>query len=281
MQRRSAATFANINLLGKCTLDCNFCLGKDLEKEFSKYDFNKVHFDAWSRFEEFLGWCRNGLVKQLYITGQNTDPTCYKYIHELVDYLKEQGFYVGVRSNGMIPDLALFNACTTCTEDAVGLTMLTRDPDRFFFLTGRRSMPEWEKLIPKITVPLRMAIVVTQNNAPEVLDLIQYISQFRNVRYVQLRRVSTITRRRDWKPAQDEFEKLAKEIDASFTKLDEYETAPIYSIYGMRVSLWRTILTTANSWNYFVNGVLSSEYEIIRGYMKQKGMKIPDEPEIS
>ena len=35
---RSPYSFANINFLGKCNLDCDFCLGKDLEDEFNRYN---------------------------------------------------------------------------------------------------------------------------------------------------------------------------------------------------------------------------------------------------
>ena len=40
---RSPYSFANINLLGKCNVDCYFCLGKDLEKEFDKYQTLQRH----------------------------------------------------------------------------------------------------------------------------------------------------------------------------------------------------------------------------------------------
>lgn len=34
-RERDDFSFANINLLGKCNVDCFFCLGKDIENELS------------------------------------------------------------------------------------------------------------------------------------------------------------------------------------------------------------------------------------------------------
>jgi len=47
---RDKYTFANINLLGKCNVDCFFCLGKDIEQLLSQQSQMKDHFSNWKRF---------------------------------------------------------------------------------------------------------------------------------------------------------------------------------------------------------------------------------------
>jgi hypothetical protein len=49
----------------------------------------------------------------------------------------------------------------------------------------------------------------------------------------------------------------------------EYENAKIIKgVYPIDVVFWETVSTTANSMNYFTNGVISTEYFIIEGYLK-------------
>lgn len=51
---RDAPIFANINLLGKCNVDCYFCLGKDIDSEFKKHNQINTHYKDWENFSEFL-----------------------------------------------------------------------------------------------------------------------------------------------------------------------------------------------------------------------------------
>ena len=115
-----------------------------------------------------------------------------------------------------------------------------------------------------------MATVVTPHNMDEVIDLIKYTSRHPQIRYFQVRRISTDTRFEELKEDIASFEVLEKKIKNRFKKIKEYELAPIYDIFGVQTVFWKTIATSANSLNYFSNGVVSDEYFIIEGYLKNK-----------
>lgn len=100
-RNREKYTFANINLLGKCNANCYFCLGKDIDEILSLQNQTQVHFSEWKNFERFLKVCKENNIKKLYITGQNTDSLVYKYFEELVEYLKNEGFLVGIRTKAI------------------------------------------------------------------------------------------------------------------------------------------------------------------------------------
>src|SRR5690606_8241841 len=77
---REAPSFANINLLGRCNVDCFFCLGKDIDPILSQQNQTRLSFHNWKNFPEFLALCKNNNVRRLYITGQNTDALIYKHL---------------------------------------------------------------------------------------------------------------------------------------------------------------------------------------------------------
>jgi hypothetical protein len=47
---RELPTFANINLLGKCNVDCYFCLGKDIQDLLEGQNQLAVPFQEWDNF---------------------------------------------------------------------------------------------------------------------------------------------------------------------------------------------------------------------------------------
>ena len=62
-RNRDLPSFANINLLGKCNVDCFFCLGKDIEQAlFGKNQLN-VHFSKWINFTQFLKACSDSKIQ--------------------------------------------------------------------------------------------------------------------------------------------------------------------------------------------------------------------------
>lgn len=281
-RNRNQYSFANINLLGKCNLNCYFCLGRDLEEEFSRYDYNRVFFDGWPNLQKYLNICRKEKIQQLYISGQNTDPLCYSYIEELIQFLKEEGFFVGIRTNGVgvspITMDTIINQCNTCKGDAVGYTILSLDPKIQKKITNG-TLPEWEYILKATKVPYRISIVVTPENENEILSIIQYVAKFTEnkncPKYIQIRKVSTDHRAVVLHSCQEAYDRIKQRLCyASNKKLEEYETASIVEIDKLPVVFWETVNTTANSMNYFVNGVISTNYFIIEGYEQEKRFEI-------
>ena len=272
-RERSAYSFANINLLGKCNLNCFFCLGKDLESEFSKYDFAHTHFSYFRHLNEFLVKCKDKNIKQIYITGQNVDPLQYDFLNEFRQHLQSRGFYVGLRTNGILActNMDIINKFTTCTGDAVGYTLLTLDWCKMFLMTKTKFTPNWLYIFNYTKVPFRVSIVVTKYNCKDIMRLIQFISCFsfnENLKYIQLRRICTDVREEQLQEHIHAFDEAKIFLENKYPLAGTYETAPRYKIFGTEVILWETTATTANSMNYFCNGVISDEYFIIEGYLK-------------
>lgn len=263
---REAPSFANINLLGKCNADCYFCLGKDIKDLLSKHNQQHTHFTKWKNFQTFLQTCKDNNISKLYITGQNTDSLLYHYLKDLILYLKDRNFTVGLRTNGYLAlsKLSEINLC----QNSVGYSVPSLNPSTALSMMGVSKIPDWNTIIPSTNTP-RVQIVITRHNVNEFFDLIKYLSKFDNIRYIQARRMSTDTRYHYLKPDIDAYEELYTKVASSLPLHQRlWQDAEEYLINNKRICFWRTVKTSVNSFNYFTDGTCSNEYFVVEGYLK-------------
>jgi len=265
-RERGFPTFANINLLGKCNVDCYFCLGKDIPDLLNKHDQTQVHFNDWKNFEPFLAACKEKGIQKIYITGQNTDALVYKFVEELIDMLKERGFKVGMRTNGYLAPrkMAAVNKCNL----SVGYSIHTLDPEMNCYIMKRRDIPNWEQIIPATNGP-RVQIVVNRYNKDEFIDLVKYAAKFPNVKYIQARRICTDTRAEELAEDVRVYEDIFDQVSQTYQNCGNYHTAEIFDMFGKPVCFWRTVKTTVNSFNYFTDGTFDKGYFVVEGYRNQ------------
>lgn len=242
-----------------------FCLGKDISDELGKHNQMRTHFNDWINFDQFLKTCVDNEIDKLYITGQNTDPLLYPHLKELITYLKSKWFQVGMRTNGAnaIGQMDTINMCNR----SVGYTLSSLDPTIHKMITGTSHIPHWDEIIPA-TENCRIQIVVNRCNINEFWKLLQYATSFKNVKYVQIRRISTDKRFELLAPDIAAYEKLYTQVASIFpVKETLWQDAQVFNIYGKDVVFWRTVKTSVNSFNYFTDGTISKEYFIVEGYL--------------
>lgn len=259
-RNRKAYTFANINLLGSCNANCFFCLGKDIKNELSDLNQMNVHYTKWNNFEHFLNQCKELNVKKLYMTGQTADGLQYNYLEELVDYLQDYDFTVGLRSNGLLA-LSKINVINKM-KDEIAYSIHSLKPD-INKLIGAPIHLDWEKIISNSGDNVIISIVLNRYNYKEIFELIEYISQFKNVRYIQVRRISTDKRLSELNEDIEIYENVYKDIVQKYPKVGEFYLSQEHIISGMRCFFWRTVETNVNSLNYFTDGTCSNEYFVV------------------
>lgn len=267
LNREQKYSFANINLIGTCNANCYFCLGKDIESELSKQNQMSTHFSEWKNLDKYLDLCKEYGVEKIYLTGENTDPLIYKYLGELIAYVQGKGFNVGIRNNGYLA-LKNIDVINTC-KDEIGYSVNAITPEVSQLVMGNSFIPPWEKLIPATNNP-RTSIIVSRYNRHEFFDIVKFLSQFDNIRYVQARCIVSETRNDQMIPDQDVFEELHAYVAANFSLVDTFHGASIYEIHGKKVSFWRNWNTNINSMNYFSDGTISESYFIINGYLQNQ-----------
>lgn len=262
-------TFANINLLGKCNVDCYFCLGKDIPELLNKHNQLTTHFNDWKNYGEFKNMCKEKEIENIYITGQNTDSLLYKYLDELIIDLKNNGFNVGIRTNGYLA-LKKQKEINLCSKYAsVGYSIHTLNPDTSYQMIGTNEIPDWEKIFAISPENCRASIVVTRYNVGEFNYIVDFLSKFKNVRYIQARRVSTDKRKELLEQDASVYEDLFSMIKKNYECIGNYFGAEQYMIKGKEVVFWRTVKTNINSINYFTDGTLSEKYFVVEGYEDQ------------
>lgn len=263
---REAPTFANINLLGRCNANCYFCLGKDISGELAGKNQLMDHFADCKNFKQFIGMCAENNIDKLYLTGQTADGLQYKWIDELVELLQYCGFKVGVRTNGY---LALRKMDTIKKmKGGIGYSIHTLRPEVNKVIMGRSTMPDWDKIIPQSGPNVRISIVLNRYNWHELDDLLWFASKYPNVRYIQIRRISTDTRIDQLGYDVELYEKVYNDFASRHKMTGRFYLAEQYQVYGKEVNWWRTVETSCNSFNYFTDGTISSEYFIVEGYLK-------------
>ncbi|MBI2547551.1 MAG: hypothetical protein HYW23_03845 [Candidatus Aenigmarchaeota archaeon] len=265
---RGQYTFANINLLGRCNADCYFCLGKDIEDELRDKNQLNVHFSEWKNFRNFLNRCMDEGASKLYLTGQTADGLQYRYLSELVDALQADNFSVGVRTNGY---LALRKMKTIQRmRGEIGYSIHTLDPQTNKFIMGRSDIPKWDEIIPQSGHNVRVSIVLNRYNIGQFYDLCGYIAQFPNVRYIQVRRISTDTRESLLMEDIKLYEEFFRDFEKTHRQIGDFHRAQQFKLFGKEVVFWRTVETSVNSLNYFTDGTCSDEYFIVEGYLKNR-----------
>ena len=265
---RSEYTFANINLLGKCNANCYFCLGKDIPDLLNKHNQIHTHFSEWKNFDIFLKKCEETGIKKLYLTGQNTDALLYDYFDELVDYVQGRGFTLGIRTNGYLIEDKLDTIRKL--KDEVGLSIHTLNPETNKKIMGREDILDWDRLIPLIkssSNSVRVAIVINRYNCAEVEEIIEYLSKFPEIQYIQARRISTDTREEILIDDVEIYEQVYKRVIEKYGCYDIFYGAQRVEMFGKEVCWWRTVETSSNSLNYFTDGTVSDNYFVVEGYL--------------
>lgn len=264
-RNREDYSFANINLLGKCNVDCFFCLGKDIEPLLSRHNQLKIPFLEWKNFGQFVRICKEKGIKKLYVTGQNTDSLLYVYLKELINFLQDMDFQVGLRTNGYLSEkhMDTLNLC----KANVGYSIHSLNPLTNKMILGKSDIPNWEHIIPA-TKNVRVSVVLNRCNKNEIFSLLRYLSKFSNIKYIQIRRVSTDARLAALTPDIIAYEEIYTKVSEIFPRTRKFVTdAEEYDIYGKPVVFWRTTKTSVNSINYFTDGTLSENYFIVEGYV--------------
>lgn len=262
---RTAPSFANINMLGTCNVDCYFCLGKDINEQFKQHNQVKTHFKEWENFDLFLEVCREAAIEKIYLTGQNTDALVYKFVDELIPYVQGKGFRMGMRTNGYLADRH-YPVIQQC-QQSVGYSIHSRDPETNWTIMRRRDIPDWDTIIPN-TPQCRVSIVLNRYNEAEFPELLRYAASFPNVKYIQVRRICTDTREEYLYPDVEVYERVFEQIKADNPVIGHFYNAEVFHLHGKDVCFWRTVKTSIDSFNYYTDGTINDEYFVIEGYMR-------------
>lgn len=207
------------------------------------------NLDKWplDGLKEFIEKCLEKDVKDVNLTGTNTDPLLYRHIPVLVDLLHDQGFKVGIRTNGAViqsklDEWRLFDHCS--------ISFPSFQEDVYRKMMGG-SPPDLKKILEGETRPIKINIVLSP-----FLDNVEYTLvalKSLGIKQVNLR-----------EPYGQPY--VGNPLKDSKSLCGMTHGMPTYDFFGMKVTYWDVHYCEVESVNLYANGRVSVDYPITRGH---------------
>lgn len=249
--------FANIHLSGPCNRSCYFCIGQFM---MGLDPYNTLDTFPLPNLEVFLDECVEKEVKDINLTGTNTDPLLYKHTGELVEYIRKKvpNASVKIRTNAVkknLSDLQYY--------DAGSVTICSFDPEIYKKMMGRGEPPKLSRIMENTEDwdDLKVNIVLGPENVGDDLAKTLNILSNYNIPRVNLREPYGQPHVGD--PLHSKYDHL---------EIGKVLGNPTYCwTDDMVVTYWDVHYTHVESINLYANGNISRDYPITRGHDEKEG----------
>lgn len=250
--------FGNIHLSGPCNRSCYFCIGQHMMA------LDKLNnLDTWplAGIEDFVKVCLEHDVREVNVTGTNTDPLLYRHTARLHGFLRLEipGVQIGIRTNGagIVGHRTSWNS-----YDKASISLPSFDQAIYEKMMGSNIVPDLETIISETSKAIKVNVVLS----PFLTDLHETLDRLDDLG------VLTVNLREPYGQPHvgDPLAKMWR--------------IAVKTVHGMPTYRWRSMLVTywdvhychVESVNLYANGRISLDYPITRGYDDQ-GNVIPQE----
>jgi MoaA/NifB/PqqE/SkfB family radical SAM enzyme len=235
--------FANILLAGACNLRCPYCIGNELPRRASNLDDFPLRGLA-----RFVARLRSERIRQISLTGTDTEPLLYRHPQALVAYLRREvpGALLSLHTNGM---LATAKVQVVHLFDRVCVSVPSFSAETFARMTGSRLTLDLAALTRVVNIPLKISTTVTDDNVDEVEEIIQRCAAL-GVKRMALRRL--------FSPSSAPPKRLP--ILETHTSVRRFGGNPVYRLYGVEVTVWDFDTGDLRCLNLFADGTVSDDY---------------------
>lgn len=214
------------------------------------------NLDKWplKNIDAFVGFCQARGVKEVNVTGTNTDPLLYQHTDKLISYLRGRidGLVLGVRTNAAAHHSKLH------FYDKASITVCSFDPIVYKTMMGRGDPPgiEWlMEQLPHLATTLKVNVVLgPENVGTGDLEKTLWRLGTAGVKRVNLR---------------EPYGQPTIGDPMSRIGLKRNETRlgmPVYLWGTMEVTYWDVHYVEVESVNLYANGNISEDYPITRGH---------------
>ena len=238
--------FANLLFSGRCNARCPFCIGRQVDPSLNEANLERFPPRNLDMLIEMI-WQQE--IRQVILTGTNTDPQLYRHEAQLLRLLREQtppGTRLVLHTNGR---LALRKMDVLNRYDRACLSFPTFDPATYRKMMGVPHPPDLAEILRRATIPVKISCVVTKANSGEIVNFLSRCLDL-GVQRLVLRKL--YEEKRSWEALLSE--------NLSLIRTSTYRNNPVYHYQGMEVTLWDFSETASTSINLFSNGLISSQY---------------------
>jgi MoaA/NifB/PqqE/SkfB family radical SAM enzyme len=245
--------FANILLAGPCNQRCPYCIGQQIDPALNQDNLARYPLRNQERFADLL---RYHGVRQVVLTGTNTDPQLYRHEERLIAWLRERisGVQISLHTNGQ---LAVPNMATFSLYDRATVSYPSFEADTFARMAGTRHMPDLAAIVQGAQIPVKVSCLLNQHNVDEVED---YLARCHEIGV----RRATLRQQYPPDPAVERLEPLARVRHC--TLVGTYRDNPVYDYRGMEVTWWDFRRTGSRSLNLFSDGSISDKYLLTQAH---------------
>lgn len=261
--------YGEILFLGSCNLKCYYCLSIEMATlRQEKENQMQIHFNNWKDFDLFLHQCKEREIDTIYLSSVTTEPMIYAHLTELISCLRDEGFKVGIRTNGYFA-LQKMEGLLLCDEE-ISFSMNSLNSETSELIAQTSEIPNWSDIFTafrKNNKTCRVSVVVNQHNYKEIPDILEYLLNFKDVvNYIQLRRVYKYYN--EDVEENKAYDNVKKWVKANCETSGNYYESEIYAYKGLPVSLWDNVFKkeSIQSVNYFTNGIISINNLLIPAY---------------
>jgi molybdenum cofactor biosynthesis enzyme MoaA len=238
--------FANILFSGRCNARCPFCIGRQLDPRLNEDNLRLFPPRNLEKLIELIGQQE---IRQVILTGTNTDPQRYLHEEKLLRRLREQTHpetRIVLHTNGRLAlhKIGIFNQ-----YDRVSISFPSFNPLTYRKMMGVPKPPDLKEIIQQSVVPVKVSSVITEDNAGEIDEYLIRCQEM-GVRRIVLRKL--YGEKQPW-------ETLLRST-LQLTQIGAYRGNPVFRYQGMEVTLWDFEGTESTSINLFSNGVISNLY---------------------
>ena len=239
--------FGNIHLSGPCNRSCYFCIGQHMMALDSQNNLAKIP----DNLDRFLGLCWEKGVKEICLTGTNTDPLLYKRTRELTNYIKGKmdGTPLAIRTNGVA-----YNRMDFGCFDKASLTICSFNEEINVKMMGGKGCDLPRILEENPLMDIKVNVVLGPENAEKdvwhTLDCLAY----HGVRRVNLREPYGQPH------VGNPFAKIGRIREKTVLGM------PAYFWGGLEATYWDVHYVEVESVNLYAQGRLSLTYPITQGH---------------
>lgn len=240
--------FGNVHLSGPCNRHCYFCIGQHM---MALDSYNTL--DQWplANMDAFVDECRANQVKEVCLTGTNTDPGLFKH-HEAFTNLMRQvlpNAKLALRTNAAFYKREIFKL-----YDKASITVCSMDQAIYNKMMGSGKPPDVAKIVRENPeLDLKVNVVLGPENIPN-FDFIKTLHELANAGAKRVNLREPYGQPHVGNP----FEK--------YKKFGEVLGMPQYQFRGMSVVYWDVHYVQVESVNLYASGRVSITYPISKGH---------------
>lgn len=237
--------FANILLTGRCNRRCPPCIGHALAGRSLPDSLGLFPLPGLGEFLESLR--RHG-IREVSLTGTNTDPLLYRYPDRLIDTLRAvvPGVRLSLHTNGA---LALRRIRVFNRFDRATVSIPSFRPATYRRMTGSSRVPDLAEVLQRAAIPVKVSTLVTSDNRAEVPEILRRCREL-GVRRLVLRQLYGETSPNNFFPG--------------LGPVRTFGGNPVFELDGLEVTVWDFGRSALRCLNLFSDGSVTDSYELAR-----------------